>query len=241
MKAQERHHLKQNEFAATMVGLTTTVQEHGQRILLGAAAVVLIVGVAAGYYFWRKHTNDQAGAMFATAMAISESQIAPPPSLPGATQAPGTFPTATARQEAAVQAFQKVAAAYPGTPDGLAASYHLAGDLVALGRLPEGEKAYQDVLSRAGSASIYGSTARMGLAETFAAEGHYDQAIKEYSDLAAQRDGALPVDGVLLQLARTYVKAKKTSEARAAFKRIVDEFPDSNYVAEARQQMTLLG
>jgi outer membrane protein assembly factor BamD (BamD/ComL family) len=44
-----------------------------------------------------------------------------------------------------------------------------------------------------------------------------------------------------MQLARTYAKAGKASEARAAFKRVVDEFPDSNFVTEARQQMTVLG
>ena len=43
-----------------------------------------------------------------------------------------------------------------------------------------------------------------------------------------------------MQLARAYVKAGKPTEARAAFKRIVDEFPESNYVAEARLQITSL-
>jgi len=59
--------------------------------------------------------------------------------------------------------------------------------------------------------------------------------------LSGQREGTVPVDGVLMQLARTYVKAGKLSEARAAFKRVVDEFPDSSFVTAARQQMTLLG
>jgi TolA-binding protein len=133
-----------------------------------------------------------------------------------------------------------VATAYPSTPDGLAAAYEAAGIMFGLGRLGEAEKAYQDVIARAGS-SIYGPAARMGLAETLAGEGQYDRAIKEYADLAAQRDGVLPVDGVLVQLARTYVKAGKATEARATFKRVVDEFPNSNYVSEARQQMALLG
>ena len=81
----------------------------------------------------------------------------------------------------------------------------------------------------------------MGLAEALTSEGQYDRAIKEYTDLAAQRDGLLPVDGVLVQLARAYVKAGKTNEARATFKRVVDEFPSSTYVGEARTQMALLG
>ncbi len=51
----------------------------------------------------------------------------------------------------------------------------------------------------------------------------------------------LPVDGILVQLARTYLKAGKVSDARATFKRVTDEFPNSIYVAEARQEIARLG
>jgi TolA-binding protein len=240
MKAQQRHQLKQNDFAATVARMSTTVREQRDRIVIVFVIAAIAISASAGYYLWRKHTRDQAGSLFAAAMAVNESQIAPAPTVPGATQAAGTFATLKARQEAALQAFQQVANAYPSTPDGLAAAYQAAGALFGLGRLTDAEKAYQEVIARAGS-SIYGSAARMGLAETLASQAQYDRAIKEYADLAAQRDGMMPVDGVLVQLARTYAKAGKTSEARATFKRVVDEFPNSNYAAEARQQIALLG
>ena len=44
-----------------------------------------------------------------------------------------------------------------------------------------------------------------------------------------------------MQLANAYLKAGKTQEARTAFKRVADEFPDSVYVADARKQLALLG
>ena len=241
MKSQQRHQLKQNDFAATVGRLTTTVRDQRDRVMLMAIVVIAVLGAGLGYYFWSKHSSERAGADFAAAMSVAESQIAPAPTVPGAKQAAGTFSTAKARQEAALQAFQQVATAHRSTPDGLAASYQAASILFALGRLPEAEKAYQDVVARAGASSIYGPTARMGLAETLTSEGQYDRAIKEYADLAAQRDGLLPVDGVLVQLARAYLKAGKTNEARATFKRVVDEFPSSAFVGEARTQMALLG
>jgi len=239
MKAEERHHLKQNDFATSVVRIAGAAREHRDRLLLIAVVVVLVVGIGGALLLWQRKKQDTAGADFAKAMAVVQAQIAPAPTVPGATQAAGTFPTMQARQEAALKALRQVASAYPSNDEGVSAAYQAAGTLVSLDRLSEAEKAYQDVISRAGN-SIYGPMARMGLAETLVAEKQFDRAIKEYTDLSAQRDGVVPVDSVLMQLARAYLKAGKTTEARAAFKRVVDEFPESSHVAEARLQMTSL-
>ena len=171
------------------------------------------------------------------AMSIAQSQVVPPPTLPGATQQAGTFPTDKARLEASLKAFQDVAAKYPSDESGLAAKYQMGATLLALDRPAEAETAFADVAQRAGSSSIYKSVAQLGWGQALANAGKYDDAIKKFTDLSAERDGDLPVDGVLMQLARTYVKAGKMQDARAAFKRVVDEFPGSPYTAEARQQL----
>jgi len=240
MKAEERHHLKENEFANSVARVAAVAQANRSRVVAIVIAAVVIVAVGAAFMTWNNRKRDQIGAEFAKAMAVAQSQIAPPSSIPGAVQATGTFPTLQAKQEATLKAFQQVAAAYPNADEGIAAAYQAANTLLAMERLPEAEKAYQDVISRAGS-RIYGTMAKMGLAETLVAQKQFDRAIKEYTDLSAVRDGGIPVDAVLMQLARTYAKAGKPTEARAAFKRVVDEFPESGYATEARTQMTSLG
>jgi outer membrane protein assembly factor BamD (BamD/ComL family) len=40
-----------------------------------------------------------------------------------------------------------------------------------------------------------------------------------------------------MELGRASLKAGKTAEARAAFKRVVDEFPESTFVADAQQRL----
>jgi tetratricopeptide (TPR) repeat protein len=240
MKAQERHQLKQNEFATTVVRVSETVRNNQQRIVLWIVAAIAVAVIAGGWFWWRGKQRNEAGAALASAMVVNQSPIAPAPTVPGATQAPGTFTTTKARQEAALAAFQKVAAAYPSSPEGLAAASQAAAALYSLGRYADAEKAYGDVITRAGGMSVYGLPARLGLAQALAAQSKYDAAIKEYTDLAAYRDGLLPVDGVLVELARTYVKAGKRADARATFKRVVDEFPTSVFVSEAREQMAAL-
>jgi TolA-binding protein len=83
--------------------------------------------------------------------------------------------------------------------------------------------------------------AKLGRVEALAGQNKYDDAIKTLTDLSALRDSKLPVDGVLMELARVCRKAGKMQEARAAFKRVVDEFPESGYVSEAKQQLATMG
>ena len=239
MKAQERHQLKKNEVAQTTARIVETFASNRDRILTISVIVLLIVVVGGGYFYWRHRTSEKAGAMLGVAMAVGQSQIVPAPTVPGATQAPNTYPTERARQEAALKAFQEVAATYPSTDAGIAARYHAAGTLLSLGRLPEAEQAFAEAAARAGS-SVYGAMAKLGRAEAMIGQTKYDDAIKALTDLSADRDGALPVDGVLMELARACVKAGKKQEARAAFKRVVDEFPESPYGQAARQQLTML-
>jgi TolA-binding protein len=240
MKAKERRHLKENEFVVTTQRVMLWAQENRDRLTIGGIVLAVVVAIGGGYWYWRQHTNDQADALLGAAMAIEQATIAPAPTVPGAAQTPGTYPSEKARSEAEIAAFQKVVTTYPSTPAALTARYEMAGALMAVGRLADAEQAYRAEISAAG-ASVYGPMAHLGLAQALLSEGKYDDAIKEYTDLAAARDSMVPVDGVLMQLGHAYVKAGKTADARAAFKRVVDEFPDSGYVTEAKQQLTDLG
>ncbi len=88
-----------------------------------------------------------------------------------------------------------------------------------------------------GSSSLYGEMAKLGLADVQAATGQYDKAIAVYSELAAGKDAKLPVEGVLMQLARAYQEKGSTADARKTFKRIVDEFPQSPYASAAKREL----
>jgi TolA-binding protein len=236
MKAQERHQLKQNEFAQTAARVAGALQENRQRVGLIAIVVIAIIAIGGGWWWWNRRTNNLAGGEFGIGMAISRSPITPPSTLPSAVQASGTFSTEAARHEAALKQFEKAATDYPSTAAGIASRYHAGLELLALGRHADAEKSFQQVVDR-GGAGIYVPAAKLAQAEALAQQGKYDDAIKRLTDLAADRDGALPVDGILMQLARTSVKAGKTQDAKAAYKRVVDEFPDSFYANDARTQL----
>jgi predicted negative regulator of RcsB-dependent stress response len=240
MKAQERHHLKENEFAVRAAWVFEQITTNRTRILAIVGGIVVVAAVVAGYFYFRSRAADQASAVLGAAVAIQQATIAPPSTIPGAQQVPGTYPTAEARAAASAAALQKVIDAYPSDETGTAARYFLGTTHLSVGRGAEAEKAFADA-SAGGGTSLYAEMAQMGRVQAMVVQGKYDDAIKGLTDLSAKRDSKLPIDGVLIELARVCRKAGKLQEARAAFKRVVDEFPESMFVGEARQQLATMG
>jgi len=239
MKSSERHKLKENEFARSVASARDALSMRSRDITRAVIAALVIVAVIAGYTMWRQSRNARAEAALAAGLTLFEAPVVPlekpAPGSPLPVAQPGTFQTEQARYEAALPRLLEAADAYPNTDAGIAARYYAASALAALGRFAEAEQRYQEVVDKAGS-SIYGRTGRLGLADSQAAQGKYDSAIDIYRELSTDSNSQLPVDGVLMALGRTYAKAGRGDEAARAFTRIVDEFPQSVYAADARRE-----
>ncbi len=240
MKATERHKLKENEFARTVANARQMLEERGRDLGFMAVAIVLALVALGGYTWWRQSRNEKANTLLAGALAVHEAPVVAPaeptPGSPVPVEQPGTFKTERAKLEAALPKFIETAERYPTTDAGIAARYHAAGVLAQLGRFSEAEQRYQEVIDKGGR-TIYARTGRLGLADAQLAQGKFDPAIAIYRDLSTESNPQLPVDGVLMQLGRAYLRAGKKEDAARAFNRVVEEFPDSVYVADARREL----
>nr|MBP8274582.1 hypothetical protein [Acidobacteriota bacterium] len=70
MKAQERHHLKQNEFVTSVASATSWYRGNQGTVIgivVGALAVVVAVS---GYFWWQNRAQEQAGSLLGVAMTI---------------------------------------------------------------------------------------------------------------------------------------------------------------------------
>jgi TolA-binding protein len=235
MKRTERHHLKENEIERLALQARETVEAR-RREIVAAVVIVAVIGIAAlGYYGWHDRVESKAHGLLAEALAVQTVRVGPP-AAPGTPNPTASFPTERERSQAALAKLKAVADAYPTTDAGIYARYEMGVTDMTLGDAASAEKAYQDVIQRGGS-RIYGQMARLGLAEAQARSGQYDQAIDTFKELSQRKDGPLPIDGILMQLGRTYLDAGKTTEAQQTFTRLVQEYPDSPFNGDAKKEL----
>jgi len=238
MKSTERHHLKDNElvqFAADAAGI---VQERRGPILATVVAIIVVIAGVGGYFAWRNRVEARAHTELAAALAVETARVGPPVAF-GSAPAGLSFVSEREKSQAALTKFKEVADAYPKNEAGLYARYREAATYMTLGTPKSAAEAYQRVISDGGN-TIYAQMARLGLAEAQAQSGDYDAAINAFRDLSQRKDGELPVDGVLMRLGRTQAEAGKPADAEQTFNKLVAEYPDSSFAADARKELDTL-
>jgi tetratricopeptide (TPR) repeat protein len=238
MKRTERRHLKENELRTFAQRAAETVESR-RRETTAVIAVVAVIGVlAVGYFAWRENVRGKAHALLADALIVADARVGPPPA-PGTPAGGLYFPTERERAQAALKKFKVAADAYPSSDAGLYARFQEGSTEMALGNPTQAAAAYQQVIAKAGD-GFYGQMARLGLAEAQTRSGQYDQAILAFKELSQRKDGPLPVDGILMQLGKTYLEAGKRADAQQTFNRIVAEYPESPFSSDAKREIEAL-
>jgi len=244
VKRIERKHLKEDELAHSL-RLAREFVEPRQSALKSAAivaAILLVAGV--GFGVWREWNSSRGQEELAEALVALNAEVVPV-GVAGAGGAPaaaslgatGTFATEEAKLNAALPKLKAAADAYPGSAAGIQARYHMAGALATLGRHDEAVAAFDEVIKRSGESSLYGQMAMLGKADAESRGGKLDAAIETWKGLAAGKSEDLPVDEILMRLARAYVQKGNRDEARKTFTEIVDKHPLSPYMQEARTEL----
>lgn len=242
MKRTERHQLKENDLAGILVAAQRFAAGRG-RLLAVVLLIVVAVAAILGAIAWRRQGDVRAEQLLAEAMVIFNAPVVPisaQPDAPGEVPAAatigatGSYSTEAGKLTAALPKLKTAADAFPDTTAGITARYHYAASLTALGKHDEAIQAFDDVVGRAGAGSLYGRMARLGKADTERRAGKIDAAIATWKELASATDTQLPKDAILMELAKAYQSAGKIEEAKRTFTQLVEEYPASPYLAEAR-------
>jgi predicted negative regulator of RcsB-dependent stress response len=243
MKTSERHHLKDNELALAVNSAQSWYNENQKTVLGTLGAIIIVGGVVLGYTMWQSSVDARAAGLLAEAMVVEEGRVQPPappagttndPTNPGG-QLPGTYPSRQAKLEAQLQKFMAAADAYPSSQHGQIARLHAAETLSELGRRDEAIKQY-DQLATSGS-QMFARAARLGKTSVQIQAGQYDAAIASLKEMSEQKDGSLPSEALLMELARAYKLAGKSEEARKTLNQVVEQHADSPFATEAKAEL----
>jgi tetratricopeptide (TPR) repeat protein len=246
MKTTQRHHLKDNELALAIGHAQGWADRNSRTLLMIIIAIAVVGGGVLAYSAWLNNTDTKARVMLAEGMVIEEARVMPPAPPAGTTndpgaiggQLPGTYPTETAKLEASLPKFQAAADAYPSTDSGVTARFHLAKNLVALGRFDEAIPQYDQVI--ANGSGLITKTARLGKAEAQLRAAQYDPAIATFKEFVDAKDPALPAEALLMELGRAYKLAGKTEDARKTFNQVVEQHANTPFADQAKQEIEKL-
>lgn len=223
-----RKDLKRNDLAESLRHTVDYVTHHRRGVTEAVAAAVALAALVGGFLAFRAWREGQAGAHLSAGL---ESLSAPLASDPAAKGAPRTFATEAERQKAAAARLEK-AAGIGGAAAGRAAAVVLAARTAA----PSDVEAFARA-ARQRDREI--STAgEIGAARVLASQGKAAEAIDRLRRAIDSKRTTAPKDALLFALGEICEQSGNPAEGKAAFERIVNEFPNSPYRSDARQKLT---
>lgn len=166
--------------------------------------IVLVVGVAGGFFVW--HQNEKRAAANAALSSVARRNLV---------NAPASEP---------VEALLKVAAEYPNTDAGARALLLAGGGLFREGKYQEARAQFERYLRDYGNRP-FADQALLGAAACLDAQGKTNEAVAAYADIIQHHANENIAPQAKLALARLYESQNKLQQARDLYQ----ELTSANY------------
>ena len=238
MKKDLKKQIKRDELVTGYERARVAFDEHEGEIKIAALVlVVLAVGAFALRHFSTQRDRDAREALSAAVQTYRAPVASEGPSEDGA---PTVFQTPEEKYRKALTEFEGVERRYGSNQAAIRARYYTALCRIELGQNDEAEKTLRDLAARKDGEALEPALARLALADLHARLGRIDQAVDGYKQIADDAGFPLPRDHALHSLAKLYEKTSKPAEAQAAYRQLIEKFPESTYTAEAKQRAEFL-
>jgi len=240
VRAETRHQLKQDAFSRVTIGAAEktadwTVEHRSTLIISVVVALILIGGVAGGWYYLNLQ-DEKASLDLNQAVRTLGTQLRPA----GTPEQPDfpTFTSAKERAEAAQKKFQAVVDNYPHTRTADMAHYFLGVTAVELSDSAAAERNFKQVAS-AGNREV-ASLANDALASLYGRTNRTKEAIAAYQELINKPTTSVSKVTAQLQLAELYQDAHQPLDAKRIYEQIKKENPSSEAAELAAQKLAQL-
>jgi tetratricopeptide (TPR) repeat protein len=238
LKKDLKNKIKRDELVTGYERARVSIDEHLDELkIAGVVLVVLAVGALALRHFSSQRDHD---AREALALAV-ETYRSPIVGEEASERAGTMYGTAEEKYRKALGEFEGIERRYGSHAAAMRARYYAALCRIELGQNEEAEKALKEIASQGGGDRLEPALARLAVADLQRRMGQIDRAADAYKQIVAETDAfPLPRDHAALSLAKMYEEAKRPADAATAYRELIDRFPTSSYVNEARQRVEFL-
>ena len=232
MRTEARHRLKEDPFAEGTREIFDWLLEHRINLVGGIVVAGIIIGAYLGWWNHQQNREERAGLELSQAVRTMNAPL-------GAEAIAGqeSYPTASARAEAAQKKFGDIAEHYSRTTSGHMAAYYLGVARMDAGDNSGAEQQFKKVAD-SGDKNI-APLAKMALASLYVSTGRDQQAIPLCQELVAHPSDTVSKAQAQLQLAEAY-QPKQPQEAVKIYQQLAGSDPGSPLASLAMTRMTTL-
>ncbi len=220
-----RKQMKQDEFVSTMDHLIRRFGEYWKQALAVLGAVLLMVFIWWMIGQWSGKQADAASEQLSLAVTVYQEALAQ--------DGGGNLTDAEA-------GFAEVIEEHGRTDQADFARMYQARIQLGRGEIDTARATLVQLVNRHKDDAL-GRLAALDLVRLRTASGQGAEVAAELEKMVVGRNSQLPRDVALFELGEVFVAEQKPDQAREYFQKLVDEFPESPYVAQARQRLAELG
>ena len=218
-----RHELKaQDEITTKLQSFTEIAVTRKKEILLAAAVVVAIVLAYVGWGFYSNRRTASAQNQLAAAIAAYSDPV---------------LPSDKARYEKTIQEAQTTVDSYRSLPAAAIAKYYIGLSQEGLGDTAKATQTLQEVISE-GDATTK-AVAQFALAGIYQKHGDGQKAVDVLKQLSDS--GGYSASAVTYELGKVHEANKQPDQAKGYYEKIVKEFADSPFRADAEAGLRRMG
>ena len=196
-------------------------------LAIAGAAVVVVLLIALGGWFWHDAQQRRVQAAYAEVTARVQAALAP--------DAPAESKVTAARE------LEAWLSRYPSAGPVPQAAYELGNLRFGLGQFGSARTAYELALQRGASGTLRGLV-RVALARTWEAERDFGRAADAYGALVKDLDARnFLYEDALLDQGRTLELAGRKAEAVATYQKLLKDVPTARRAEDVRIRLAALG
>jgi len=230
-----KHDIKHDKFVEDVGSAYGYLANHRSRVLGFAALAVVVAALLVGYSLYRGGQHKKAGEKLAEGIAVMETPVAMTSQTDPAKPAAKQFKTEAEKHSKAEPLFKEVVENYSGANAADVANLYLARIAAARGDLAQARPKLEAFVKEHND-HVLASSAKFSLYEMRLAIGEHQQVAADLEKELSDTDSLIPQDAALALLARAYEAGGNETKAKEAYRRIINEFPDSAYTLDAQRK-----